>query len=74
MELTTHLFVIVRLRCPITCSSQLHHRSCNLIDLELVNKMRIPLMDINVTRDPVMGQELRAVGTIKQTVQCVQGD
>ena len=31
-------------------------------------------MDINVTRDPVMGQELRAVGTIKQTVQCVQGD
>ena len=55
----------------ITCSTDLHHGEVNLIDLDLVNRMKIPLRNIRVTRMSLLGHDVRAVGRIKQTVQCV---
>ena len=43
-----------------------------MIDLDLVNKMKIPLKHIKVTRMSVLGQSVRSVGFISQTVQCVR--
>ena len=42
-----------------------------MIDLELVNKMKIPLKNIRVTRMSVQGHNLRCVGVVSQTIQCV---
>ena len=43
-----------------------------MIDLDLVLKMKIPLQRIKVERYSIMGQSVRAVGYVNQTVQCVQ--
>ena len=42
-----------------------------MIDLDLVNKMKIPLQKIQVCRMTYLGENLRSVGFIDQTVQCV---
>ena len=55
----------------ITCSSSLQHGSYNLIDLDLVIKMKIPLQKIKVCRMIYMGTNLRSVGHIDQTVHCI---
>ena len=55
----------------ISCSTDLPHGEVNLIDLDLVNRMKIPLRSIRVTRMSLLGHDVRAVGRIKQTVQCV---
>ena len=55
----------------ISCSTDLPHGEVNLIDLDLVNRMKIPLRNIRVTRMSLLGHDVRAVGRIKQTVQCV---
>ena len=66
-----YTFVCHKIPFAITCSSELPHGDNNLIDLDLVNKMRIPLRSIKVTRMSILGHDVRAVGRIKQTVQCV---
>ena len=63
-------FVCRKIPFAITCS-ELHHGDTNLIDLNLVNSMKIPLRNIRVTRMSLLGHDVRAVGRIKQTVQCV---
>ena len=64
-------FVCKKIPFAISCSN-LHQGDTNLIDLDLVNKMKIPLRNIKVTRMSVLGHDVRAVGRIKQTVQCVK--
>ena len=49
----------------------LPHGNVNLIDLDLINKMGIALCNIKVTRMSLLGHDVRAVGRIKQTIQCV---
>ena len=66
-----YTFVCHRIPFAITCSSEFPHGDSNLIDFDLVNKMRIPLRNIKVTRMSILGHDVRAVGRIKQTVQCV---
>ena len=63
-------FICRKIPFAITCS-ELHHGDDNLIDLGLVNSMKIPLRNIRVTRMNLLGHDVRAVGRIKQTVQCV---
>ena len=66
-----YTFVCHKIPFAISCSSELPHGDCNLIDLDLVIKMKIPLRNIKVTRMSILGHDVRAVGRIKQTVQCV---
>ena len=66
-----YTFVCHKIPFAISCSSDLPHGDANLIDLDLVNKMKIPLRNIKVTRMSILGHDVRAVGRIKQTVQCV---
>ena len=63
-------FVCRKIPFAISCS-ELHQGGMNLIDLDLVNKMKIPVRNIRVTRMSLLGHDVRAVGRIKQTVQCV---
>ena len=63
-------FVCRKIPFAISCS-ELHQGGMNLIDLDLVNKMKIPVRNIRVTRMSLFGHDVRAVGRIKQTVQCV---
>ena len=64
-------FVCRKIPFAVTCSTDLAPGAYNFIDLDLVNKMRIPLLNIKVTRMILHGQDVRVVGTISQTVQCV---
>ena len=64
-------FVCKKIPFAISCSN-LHQGDTNLIDLDLVIKMKIPLRNIKVTRMSLLGHDVRAVGRIKQTVQCVK--
>ena len=66
-----YTFVCHKIPFAISCCSDFPHGDSNLIDLELVNKMKIPLRNIKVTRMSILGHDVRAVGRIKQTVQCV---
>ena len=66
-------FVCGKVPFAISCSSDLPHKSSNLIDLDLVNKMRIPLKNIRVTKMSILGHDLRCVGVVSQTIQCVVG-
>ena len=66
-----YTFVCGKIPFAITCSRILPHGENNLIDLDLVNKMKIPLLNIRVRRIQILGQECRSVGTIDQTIQCV---
>ena len=66
-----YTFVCHKIPFAITCSSEFPHGDTNLMDLDLVNKMKIPLRNIKVTRMSILGHDVRAVGRIKQTVQCV---
>ena len=63
-------FVCRKIPFAISCT-EIYHGDSNLIDLSLVNKMKIPLRSIKVKRMSILGQDVRAVGRIKQTVQCV---
>ena len=63
-------FVCRKIPFAISCS-ELHHGNINLIDLDLVIKMKIPLRNIKVKRMSLLGHDVRAVGRIKQTIQCV---
>ena len=63
-------FVCRKVPFSISCS-EIYNGDTNLVDLDLVNKMRIPLRNIRVTRMSLLGHDVRAVGRIKQTVQCV---
>ena len=67
---TDFTFVCRKVPFAVSCS-ELHHGDTNLIDLDIVNKMKIPLRNIRVTRMSLLGHDVRAVGRIKQTVQCV---
>ena len=69
---TDYSFVCGKIPFAITCSSTLHHGAYNLIDLDLVNKMKIPLQKIKVCRMTYFGENLRSVGVIDQTIQCVK--
>ena len=42
-----------------------------MIDLDLVNKMKIPLQKIKVCRMNYLGEDVRSVGYIDQTISCV---
>ena len=66
-----YTFVCRKIPFAISCSSDFPHGDVNLIDLDLANKMKIPLRNIRVTRMSILGHDMRAVGRIKQTVQCV---
>ena len=66
-----YTFVCHKIPFAISCCSDFPHGDSNLIDLDLVNKMKIPLRNIKVTRMSILGHDVRAVGRIKQTVQCV---
>ena len=69
---TDYTFVCGKIPFAISCSSTLNHGSYNLIDLDLVNKMKIPLQKIKVCRMTYLGENLRSVGHIDQTIQCVK--
>ena len=66
-----YTFVCSKIPFAITCSTDLPISEHNLIDLELINKMKIPLKNIKVKRHVVMGENVRFVGSISQTIQCV---
>ena len=66
-----YTFICNKIPFAVSCSSILPHAEVNLIDLDLINKMKIPLRNIKVTRMSLLGHDMRAVGRIKQTVQCV---
>ena len=66
-------FVCGKVPFAVSCSSDLPHKDCNIIDLDLINKMKIPLKNIRVTRISIQGNDLRCVGVISQTIQCVVG-
>ena len=66
-----YTFVCGKIPFAITCSKILPHGENNLIDLDLVNKMKIPLLNIRVRRIQILGQECQSVGTVDQTIQCV---
>ena len=66
-----YTFVCRKIPFAVTCSTDLAPGAYNYIDLDLVNKMRIPLLNIKVTRMCLHGQDVRVVGAISQTVQCV---
>ena len=66
-----YTFVCRKIPFAVTCSTDLAPGAYNYIDLDLVNKMRIPLHNIKVTRMCLHGQDVRVVGAISQTVQCV---
>ena len=65
-------FVCSRIPFAVSCSSILPHGDYNLIDLDLVLKMKIPLQRIRVEKYSIMGETMRTVGFISQTIQCVQ--
>ena len=65
-------FMCGKIPFAITCSSTLQHGNYNLIDLDIVNKMKIPLQKIKVCRMTYLGENLRSVGYIDQTIQCVK--
>ena len=69
---TDYTFVCGKIPFAISCSTTLNHGSYNLIDLDLVNKMKIPLQKIKVCRMNYLGENLRSVGHIDQTIQCVK--
>ena len=64
-------FVCSKIPFAISCLSDFRYDN-NLIDLDLVNKMKIPLTNIKVTRMTIAGQSVRSVGFINQTIQCVR--
>ena len=64
-------FICKKIPFAVTCTTDLAPGAYNYIDLDLVNKMRIPLLNIKVTRTCLHGQDVRVVGAINQTVQCV---
>ena len=64
-------FVCSKIPFAVSCSTDLPHQEHNLIDLDLVNKMKINLKNIKVARLSLMGRSVRAVGFVNQTVQCV---
>ena len=66
-----YTFVCGKIPFAITCSSSLQHGGYNLIDLDLVNKMKIPLQKIKVCRMNYLGEDVRSVGYIDQTISCV---
>jgi len=66
-----YTFICKRIPFAVSCTSTLPAGPYNYIDLDLVNKMRIPLLNIKVTRMCLHGHDVRAVGFIEQTVQCV---
>ena len=66
-------FVCGKVPFAVSCSTNLPHKDFNMIDLDLINKMKIPLKNIRVTRITVQGNDLRCVGVISQTIQCVVG-
>ena len=68
---TDFSFVCGKVPFAISCSSTLTHGAYNLIDLDLVNKMKIPLQKIKVCRMTYLGENMRSVGYIDQTVHCV---
>ena len=68
---TDYSFVCGKVPFAITCASNLQHGSYNLIDLDLVTKMKIPLQKIKVCRMTYLGENVRSVGYIDQTVSCV---
>ena len=51
-------FVCGKIPFSISCSSDFPHRSFNMMDLDLVNKMKIPLKNIRVTRISIQGHDL----------------
>jgi len=65
-------FVCKKIPFAISCSSDFVNKGCNLIDLDLVNKMQLKLRDIKVCRMTIHGQNMRSVGYVKQSIQCVQ--
>ena len=64
-------FVYRKIPFAITCSTDFLGYGSNLIDMDLVNKMQIPIKNIKVKRMQIQGQNVRSVGIIKQSVQCV---
>ena len=69
---TDYSFICSKIPFAISCSSSLQHCSYNLIDLDLVNKMKIPLQRIQVCRMTYLGESLRSVGYIDQTIHCIE--
>ena len=51
-----YTFVCGKVPFAITCSSDLNHGGYNYIDLDLVNKMKIPLKNIKVCRMQLQGE------------------
>ena len=70
-EGTDFTFVCKKIPFAISCLTEMPYRDANLVDLDLVNKMGITLRNIKVTRMSLLGHDVRAVGRIKQTIQCV---
>ena len=64
-------FVCRKIPFAITCSTDFLGYGSNLIDMDLVNKMQIPIRNIKVKRMQILGQNVRSVGIVKQSIQCV---
>jgi len=68
---TDFTFICKKIPFAISCLSEMPYKEANLVDLDLINKMGITLRDIKVTRMSLLGHDVRAVGKIKQTINCV---
>ena len=66
-----YTFICSKIPFAITCSTDLPNTEQNLIDLELINKMKIPLRNVKVKRMVRMGRNVRYFGSVSQTIQCV---
>ena len=56
-----YTFVCGKITFAITCSKILPHGENNLIDLDLVNKMQIPIKNIKVKRLQIQGHNVSIV-------------
>ena len=66
-----YTFICSKIPFAITCSTDLPNTEQNLIDLELINKMKISLRNVKVKRMVRMGRNVRYFGSVSQTIQCV---
>ena len=67
---TDFTFVCKKIPFAISCLSDMPNKDANLVDLDLINKMGIPLRNIKVTRMCLLGHNVRWINKkIKGTRQ-----
>ena len=65
---TDFTFVCKKIPFAILCLSEITHRVANLVDLDLIIKMWIPLLNIKVTRMCLLGHNVRWIKATRQSM------